>query len=141
MRSSRHHVSGAARGQSLVEFTLILPLLLVLLMGILDLGRGVAAYNSVANAARSAARVAIVDQNADVVEQAAAAEAFGLVPLTVDFESNVNADDPCVINVCMVRVEVSYGYIPATPIIGNIIGPITVSAETHLAIERLYQSP
>jgi len=140
MRSSRHHVSGAQRGQSLVEFTLILPLLLVLLMGILDLGRAVAAYNSVSNAARSAARVAIVDQNRSVVEQAAATEAFGLEPLIVDFNPNVNADNPCVINVCMVRVEVEYGYDPATPIIGNIIGPITVSAESQLAIERLFQS-
>lgn len=140
MRSSRHHVSGAPRGQSLVEFTLIVPVLLVLLMGILDLGRAVAAYNSVSNAARSAARVAIVDQNEEEVKQAAEAEAFGLA-VTVDFNPNVNADNPCVINVCMVRVKVEYRYDLSTPIIGTIIGPITVSSESQLAIERLYQSP
>jgi len=65
------------RGQSLVEFALILPILLILLMGILDFGRAIAAYNSVSNAARSAARVAVVDQNEAVVDQAAIDEAFG----------------------------------------------------------------
>lgn len=141
MRRNRHPNSDAVRGQSLVEFALILPLLLLMLMGVLDLGRAVAAYNSVSNAARSAARVAIVDQNADVVEQAANEEAFGLVPLIVDFDPNANSDDPCEINVCAVWVEVSYEYVPATPIVSNIVGTITVSSESQLAIERLYQSP
>ena len=131
----------AGRGQSLVEFALILPLFLLLLMGILDLGRGVAAYNSVSNAARSAVRTAIVDQNPDVVRQAAVDEAFGLAPISVDFDPNVNADDPCDITVCMASVEVSYAYVPATPIIGNLVGSITVRSESRMAIERLYQSP
>lgn len=131
----------APRGQSLAEFALILPLLLILLMGILDLGRAVAAYNSVSNAARSAARVAIVDQNEDVVRQTAVDEAFGLAPLEVEFDPNVNGDDPCLITICMVRVEVSYEYVPATPIISNIVGTITVRSESQLAIERDYQSP
>ncbi|MCA1572393.1 MAG: pilus assembly protein [Chloroflexi bacterium] len=141
MRPHGTLASRALPGQSLVEFALILPILLLMLMGILDLGRAVAAHNSVANAARSAARMAIVDQNEDVVEQAAEDEAFGLTPLTVDFDPNVNSDDPCNIHVCMVRVEVSYDYVAATPLIGNIVGSFTVTSETQLAIERLYQSP
>jgi TadE-like protein len=138
--TTRASTSSQARGQSLVEFALILPLLLILLMGILDLGRAVAAYNSVSNAARSAARAAIVDQNEDVVRQAAVDEAFGLNPLAVNFNPNVNADDPCALMVCTVRVEVTYQYVAATPIIGNIIGPITVSSTAEMAIERLYVS-
>jgi hypothetical protein len=129
------------RGQSLVEFALILPLFLILLLGILDLGRGVAAYNSVANAARSAARVAIVDQNPDAVRQAAVDEAVGLVPLTVVFDPNMNNDEPCRIAECTVRVEVAYEYVPATPIISNIVDTIRVSSASHLPIERLYTSP
>lgn len=132
---------GNLRGQSLVEFALVLPILLILMLGILDFGRAVAAYNSVSNAARSAVRVAIVDQNEDVVRAAAEKEAVGFEPLTVVFDPNVNADDPCLIAVCMVSVEVSYEYVPATPIFSNIVGSITVSSVSELPIERLYQSP
>ena len=101
-RWSRH-----SRGQALVEFALILPILLILMLGILDFGRAVAAYNSVSNAARSAVRVAIVDQNPDVVEGTAEQEAVGLDPLTVEFDPNVNSDDPCVETVCLASVEVA----------------------------------
>ena len=141
MRPHRSFFSRTLPGQSLVEFALIVPILLLMMMGILDLARAVAAHNSVANAARSAARMGIVDQNEDVVEQAAEDEAFGLTPLTVDFDPNVNSDDPCIIYQCEVRVEVSYDYLPATPLIGNIVGSFTVSSESQLAIERLYESP
>jgi Flp pilus assembly protein TadG len=47
-------------GQSLVEFALVLPLFLVILIGMVDVGRSIWANNSVANAAREAARYAIV---------------------------------------------------------------------------------
>jgi hypothetical protein len=48
------------RGQALVETALILPLFLVLLLGIVDMGRAVWATTSLASAAREAARYAIV---------------------------------------------------------------------------------
>lgn len=128
------------RGQSLVEFAMILPILLILLLGILDFGRAVAAYNSVSNAARSAVRVAIVNQNPDRVRDAAESEAFGLDPIKVNLDDNVNSDDPCEIAVCRVSVEVSYEYVPATPIFSNIVGNITVSAISELPIERAYVS-
>ncbi len=46
-----------SRGQSLVEFALVLLPFLVILMGIIDLGRGIYTYNGVAEAARELARV------------------------------------------------------------------------------------
>ncbi len=49
-----------SRGQTLVEFALVIPIFLSLLMGIADLGRVVWAYNSLASAAREGARFAIV---------------------------------------------------------------------------------
>jgi Flp pilus assembly protein TadG len=48
------------RGQALVETALILPLFLVLLLGVVDMGRAVWATTSLASAAREAARFAIV---------------------------------------------------------------------------------
>ena len=50
------------RGQGLVEFALVFPVFILLLFGILDLGRAVYAYNTIGDAAREGARVAIVNQ-------------------------------------------------------------------------------
>ena len=47
-------------GQELVEFALILPLLLLLFLGIIEFGRAMLAYNTIANAAREGARYGIV---------------------------------------------------------------------------------
>ena len=49
-----------SRGQGLVEFGLVLPIFLVILIGMVDIGRAVWANNAVANAAREAARFASV---------------------------------------------------------------------------------
>ena len=68
-------------------------------------------------------------------------EAVGLAPIDVDFNANVNGDDPCVETVCRVSVRVTYEYVPATPIFSNIVGNITVSSVSDLPIERLYVSP
>ncbi len=48
--------TGAATGQSLVEFAVSLPVLLVILIGVVDLGRLYFSYISVVNAAREGAR-------------------------------------------------------------------------------------
>ena len=47
-------------GQALVEFSLLLPVLLLLLIGIFDLGRAVFQVNTLAYAAREGTRYAIV---------------------------------------------------------------------------------
>jgi hypothetical protein len=54
--SSKDHT----RGQALVEFALILPVFVLLIVAIFDFGRVVWATTSVTNAAREAARYAIV---------------------------------------------------------------------------------
>lgn len=48
------------RGQALVEFSLSIVIFLVLMMAIVDLGRGIYMFNGVAQAAREIARVASV---------------------------------------------------------------------------------
>lgn len=50
----------SSRGQSLVEFALILPVLMFMLMGFFDLGRVVLAHDALSHSAREAARYAIV---------------------------------------------------------------------------------
>lgn len=48
------------RGQALVEFSLSIVIFLVLMMAIVDLGRGIYMFNGVSQAAREIARVASV---------------------------------------------------------------------------------
>jgi len=53
------------RGQALVEFALVLPIFLIMLMAVVDIGRAIWAQNSVAAAAREGARYAIVHGGSD----------------------------------------------------------------------------
>ena len=55
-----------ASGQSLVEFALLLPLLMVLVMGLFEIGRAVFYYSALNNAAREGTRVAIVQPDCDL---------------------------------------------------------------------------
>lgn len=52
MARTHHHI-----GQSLVEFALILPLFVLLVIGIFDIGRAFFAYIAISNAAREGARL------------------------------------------------------------------------------------
>jgi hypothetical protein len=52
---------GASRGQTLVEFALVLPVFLAILFGLVDLGRFVVADNILSQAAREGARLASVE--------------------------------------------------------------------------------
>jgi len=140
-------MTGGGRGQGLVEFALILPLLLLLLMGIFDFARGIYAYNTVSNAAREGARVAIVNQSAaGGVSLAATKAANQATALGLDASDSADVDvqyllpdlsDQCPSRGlgCIAQVRVNYLFQPLTPIIGSIIGPITVSATTQLPIE------
>ena len=64
LRSSRpaRHGGRRPRGQGLIEFALVIPIFLLLLVALFDLGRAVFAYNTLTNAAREGARMAIVNQ-------------------------------------------------------------------------------
>lgn len=55
-------------GQALVEFTMILPLFLLLLFALVDFGRGFYTWLLVTNAAREGARVAAVQSDANTVQ-------------------------------------------------------------------------
>jgi len=56
------------RGAQLVEFALIAPLLILLLIGIVELGWGLAQHIDVRHKARETLRVAIVDEPLSVIE-------------------------------------------------------------------------
>jgi len=143
MRRTRRSV----RGQGLVEFALILPVLILMFMGIVDFGRLIYAYNSVSNAAREGVRLGIVDQGTGAagaykaaIEAANQATALGLSPtdpnqVLVTFPDPGNC--PTLDVGCPVRVRVQYQFTAITPIIGRIVGPITVGSTSELPIERI----
>ena len=57
---ARHKALQREQAQSLVEFALIVPMLLILVFGVIDFGLGLRAYISVASATREGARFATV---------------------------------------------------------------------------------
>jgi Flp pilus assembly protein TadG len=54
--------SARARGQTLAEFALTLPILLLLLFGIIEFGRLFQSWVTIQNASRAAARYAVTGQ-------------------------------------------------------------------------------
>jgi Flp pilus assembly protein TadG len=143
----------SSRGQTLVEFALILPVFIVILVGIFDGGRLVFAYNGVNNAAREGGREATVNQTeADIQARAAQhAVALDIAPgdVSVDFRDPTTPGTPfsCVdedgayavgteyIYGCLAVVQVTYVYTAATPIISALIGPISVTGEVRFPVE------
>ena len=69
---------GDASGQALVEFALIVPVFILLLVGLFDLGRGVYAFNTISNASREAVRVGIVDQDCTTIKNEAIKQSVSL---------------------------------------------------------------
>jgi len=138
----------SSRGQTLVEFALILPVFIVILVGIFDGGRLVFAYNGVNNAAREGGREATVNQTeADIQARAAQhAVALDIAPgdVSVDFRLPTTPNDAgscdselgtADIYGCLAVVQVTYVYTAATPIISALIGPISVTGEVRFPVE------
>jgi Flp pilus assembly protein TadG len=69
-----HRTRRSEKGQDLIEFALLLPLLLLLLTGIMEFGLAVMAYNTIANAAREGARYGIIHPADDAAIEARARE-------------------------------------------------------------------
>ena len=61
-RFARHRWSADERGQGLIEFTLILPLVLLLLFGMIDFGKAFNYWNDETHLANEAARQAVVNK-------------------------------------------------------------------------------
>jgi Flp pilus assembly protein TadG len=136
------------RGQALAEFALVFPLFILLLLAVFDIGRAVFAYNGITNAAREGARLAIVNQTTASITTRATDQAPG-APVTVCVvllapgqTTNDCASTPagsrCAVPPligCVASVEVATQYRAITPVIGNLIGPMTLTARTEIPIE------
>jgi Flp pilus assembly protein TadG len=140
-----------SRGQSLVEFALILPVITMVVLGLFDLGRAVFTYNTLAQAARQANRTAIVDQDPDRIKAMAVASAatLGLSSsnVTVCFKSptttQTNCSSPTTDNCpttdrvigCLAIVTASMSYTPITPVISVFWSSISLSSTSVGSID------
>jgi Flp pilus assembly protein TadG len=140
-----HAASRRSRGQGLVEFALVFPVFILLLMGLFDVGRLVFAYNTLSNASRDGARVAIYDQSISGgvyrAEQEAADQAtmLGLDPATNEVQLSFRdlGGTACSPGLgCNAVMYVEYQWRAITPIVGTILGPITLNNTTELPVER-----
>ena len=138
------------RGQGLTEFALVIPIFLLIVVALFDMGRAVFAYNTLTNAAREGARMAIVNQYEPFIIQKAKA-ATQMVELddpsvsvtywytkedgTPD-KSRHQCNDLVAVG-CLVVVSFEATYRPITPIISNILfkNGVTFTATSQLSVE------
>lgn len=151
-------------GQSLVEFALVLPLILLLIFGVIDLGRGIFAFNEVSNAARAGGRTGIVNQTYSDIRARAAAQAIALgIPASQPASCPATGGPPpasagiCVVILesdgtvgpcsttpaigCLVVVSVKTTFTALTPMVGNIVGPRPLVSITKQTIEATCSGP
>lgn len=162
-RRGRSHRGTGGRGQSLVEFALVFPIIVLLVAGFVEIGRAVFAYNTIANAARQGVRVAAVNQLADVTEcdttrpvedpfephwsirgcTIVAGNSLGIttanVAVAYSTPPGTSLDcDPILHVGCIAAVTVTYDFAIATPFVNMLIGPFTMSQTSEMPIERVF---
>ena len=156
----------AGRGQSLAEFALVFPIIMLLVFGFIDVGRAVFAANTLSNSARQAARVAAVNQldpaaapwECDTTRPiedpldphwtlrgcaVAAGTSIGVAPNQVTFAFSTPPDTTleCTTKVnvgCLVTVTVTHQFTPITPLAGIVIGTLSLSSTSSVPVERVF---
>ena len=111
-RGSRAGPCAREAGQSTVELALALPLLLLIVLGLVDLGRAYSVAATLGNAAREAAIFAARNPNASAVDVAQrACDETGLVAFGTACPSAFSVTcDPCPSGGADVTVEVRYRF-------------------------------
>jgi Flp pilus assembly protein TadG len=132
------------RGQTLIEFALVIPIVIFMITVFIDLGRAVFYYASLDNAAREGTRYAIVNPIYTTAQQnlvIARARAFtsGMDPAAINV--TVTRAIPIGLVDYFVTVVVSYTFQPVTPGLKEILGAssgITLSARSRAMVSPRY---
>lgn len=130
-------------GQSLVEFALVIPIFLLLLFGLFDVGRLVYVNNAISQAAREGARYGSVQNRSQTATSRTAIRdhTLGLmaaVPaptVSVGCESNGGVSLACRSQDLLV-VTVSSPVEMLTPVIGQIVGTVNVSSTAKVTVNQ-----
>lgn len=136
-------------GVAMVETAIVLPLFLLLVFGLVEMGRLFQTYNTVQHAAREGARFAVTGRD-DVVpgnrvasiKEVAGERAAGLSDdVDVSVRSFEGVDDPTPTEddaggACqLVEVEVEYDFTFVVPLIGALVPDLTVSGSETMVNE------
>ena len=133
-----------SRGQALVEFALVLPIFLMLLMAVFDLGRAIYMYNGVAEAARELARVTSVYPGTPLGTTPETAAVLATQKHLVPALGNptfacVDIDGSSVTETCkagdQVKVVILAPYQPVTPIL-SMVGNINLASSSTFSIQQ-----
>jgi hypothetical protein len=158
--TDRRHRAG---GQSLVEFALVIPIIVLLIASFVEIGRAVYAFNTIASAARQGVRVAVVNQLPDVTDcdesrpiedpyephwsiigcALLAGKTLGLTPANVTIQyvtppSTTLSCSPTLHVGCIATVTVTYNYDISTPFVSRFIGPIAMIQVSEMPVERVF---
>jgi Flp pilus assembly protein TadG len=121
----------APRGQSLVEFALTLPILLLVIFLFIDLGRAIYFYSAVSNAVREGARYATVTpftdsaQRKDLIGQVVLEKAVAVplnsadITIYCDLDATAFITTPCNTHITVAAVV---EFQPVTIFLAEIIG-------------------
>ena len=128
------------KAQSLVEFAILLPIFLLVVLGIFDLGRVIYTLSALHNAAREGARYGAI-HHCDTIGIEATARHFAVglgdgVTVTIQ---EVQGIDPPVLERIIVTVE--YEFKTVTPLVGVFLGEdgsIPLSSQSRQHVEQLY---
>jgi Flp pilus assembly protein TadG len=127
-------------GQTLVEWALILPVLLFIIIMVFDFGRAMFHYSVVYNAAREGARYGIIFPCDDTeIKDAAKEKVVGLV-ITND-QITVTKDRACDISKHVysriITVTVTSDFSPVTPMVTAVVGSnITINSSSTMRVEK-----
>jgi hypothetical protein len=117
-------------GQASVELALLLPVVLVLLLAVLQVGLLARDVVLVTHAAREGARAAATDPD-PAVARAAALASSGLDPSRLTVTTVVTGDDTA----RRVRVEVVYRAPTAVPLVGTLLADRTIRTSATMRVE------
>ena len=124
----RRHERGQF-GQATVEVALVLPLVILLLLSVVQVGLLVRAEVLVTHAAREAARAAAVDADPEApVLAAKSATTLAADRMDVQVHGREGAGS-------RVEVEVTYSAATDVPLVGGLIGDVTLHAKATMRVE------
>ncbi|MEN6524324.1 MAG: TadE/TadG family type IV pilus assembly protein [Anaerolineaceae bacterium] len=142
------------RAQTMVEFALIFPIAIFLILGFFDLGRAVFNFAALSNAVREGTRYAIA--NNDAVNSAAMAAGYPALKQKVyDYSFAIPpADIAVTVNITMqldpwgnvsqtrdkISITATYTFVPVTPGIKQILGDgngIPITAQSTMRLEPI----
>ena len=135
MTRRRHRIS-SEHGQTAVEFALVAPFIVVLLLAVIQFGIAFHNYVTITDAARAGARKAIVARfaagNFDEAKQAVRDSASNLDQGTLDQPGAIDVSDPDgMTSGSLITVTVKYPYTISIPLLG-----MTVSSGTLTAVAK-----